>query len=130
MFIHPTQTRSLTPREAARVQSFPDTFEFPAERTRSYAEIGNAVPPLVGKAVGLAVLDFLTQPEMADAVTASLNAHLPLSRALAITQLEEFIESTRIFSKHGGLSDICIQTSTQMQLWTTARSLALDLSAA
>lgn len=96
MFIHPTQTRSLTPREAARVQSFPDTFEFPAERTRSYAEIGNAVPPLVGKAVGLAVLDFLTQPEMADAVTASLNAHLPLSRALAITQLEEFIESMQM----------------------------------
>lgn len=92
MFIHPTQTRSLTPREAARVQSFPDTFEFPQERTRSYSEIGNAVPPLVGKAVGLAITDYLTQPEMADAVTASINAHLPLSRALAITQLEDFIE--------------------------------------
>ena len=96
MFIHPTQTRSLTPREAARVQSFPDTFEFPQERTRSYSEIGNAVPPLVGKAVGLAVQDYLTRPEMADAVTASLNAHLPLSRALAITQLEDFIESMQM----------------------------------
>lgn len=96
MFIHPTQTRSLTPREAARVQSFPDTYEFPPERTRSYAEIGNAVPPLVGRAVGLAVLEYLAQPEMADAVTASLNAHLPLSRALAIAQLEEFIESTQV----------------------------------
>jgi DNA (cytosine-5)-methyltransferase 1 len=96
MFIHPTQTRSLTPREAARVQSFPDTFEFPQERTRSYSEIGNAVPPLVGKAVGLAVTDYLAQPEMADAVTASLNARLPLSRASAITQLEEFIESMQM----------------------------------
>jgi DNA (cytosine-5)-methyltransferase 1 len=96
MFIHPTQTRSLTPREAARVQSFPDTFEFPEERTLSYSEIGNAVPPLVGKAVGLAVTDYLMQPEMADAVTASLNANLPPSRALAIAQLEEFIEYTQM----------------------------------
>jgi DNA (cytosine-5)-methyltransferase 1 len=96
MFIHPTQTRSLTPREAARVQSFPDTFEFPHERTRSYSEIGNAVPPLVGKAVGLAVKDYLEQPDSADAVTASLHANLPLSRAVAITQLEEFIESMQM----------------------------------
>lgn len=96
MFIHPTQTRSLTPREAARVQSFPDTFEFPQERTRSYSEIGNAVPPLVGKAVGLAVKEYLERPDSADAVTASLHANLPLSRALAITQLEEFMESMQM----------------------------------
>ncbi|MCM0608818.1 MAG: DNA cytosine methyltransferase [Ideonella sp. WA131b] len=92
MFIHPTQARSLTPREAARIQSFPDTFEFPQERTRAYSEIGNAVPPLVGKAVGLAVADYLSQPDMADAVTQSLNANLPLSHELAITELEGFIE--------------------------------------
>lgn len=93
MFIHPTQNRSLTPREAARIQSFPDTFEFPQERTRAYSEIGNAVPPLIGKAVGLAVTEYLTRPEMADAVTRSLHADLPLSREIAITQLEGFIES-------------------------------------
>lgn len=93
MFIHPTQSRSLTPREAARVQSFPDTFEFPQERTRAYSEIGNAVPPLVGKAVGLAVAEYLAQPDMSDAVTKSLHADLPLSRGLAILQLEGFIES-------------------------------------
>src|SRR5690606_14182089 len=55
MFIHPTQTRSLTPREAARIQSFPDTFVLPPQMTHAFAQIGNAVPPLVGKAVGLAV---------------------------------------------------------------------------
>jgi DNA (cytosine-5)-methyltransferase 1 len=93
MFIHPTQNRSLTPREAARIQSFPDTFEFPQERTRAYSEIGNAVPPLVGKAVGLAVTEYLTRPETADAVTRSLHADLPLSREFAIAQLEGFIES-------------------------------------
>ena len=94
MFIHPTEARSLTPREAARVQSFPDTFEFPQERTRAYSEIGNAVPPLVGKAVGLAVAEYLARPDTADAVTKSLHANLPLNRQVAVTQLEAFIEST------------------------------------
>lgn len=53
MFIHPTQSRSFTPREAARVQSFPDWFVFPSARTHSFRMIGNAVPPLVAEAIGL-----------------------------------------------------------------------------
>lgn len=61
MFIHPTQNRSLTPREAARVQSFPDWFVFPRARTHAFRLIGNAVPPLVAEAVALSVLDFLTR---------------------------------------------------------------------
>lgn len=93
MFIHPTQTRSLTPREAARVQSFPDTFEFPQERTRSYAEIGNAVPPLIGKAVGLAIGEYLSQPHSSDQVLANMNCMLPANREQAIQELEEFVES-------------------------------------
>lgn len=59
MFIHPTQNRSLTPREAARVQSFPDWFTFPVARTQQFRLIGNAVPPLVGEAIGLAVREYL-----------------------------------------------------------------------
>lgn len=59
MFIHPTQQRSLTPREAARVQTFPDWFQFPVTRTHQYRVIGNAVPPLVGEAVGHAVANLL-----------------------------------------------------------------------
>ncbi|PKN16222.1 MAG: hypothetical protein CVU66_01715 [Deltaproteobacteria bacterium HGW-Deltaproteobacteria-23] len=51
MFIHPTQNRSLTPREAARIQSFPDWFRFPDYRTQSFRMIGNAVPPLISEAV-------------------------------------------------------------------------------
>ena len=59
MFIHPTQNRSLTPREAARVQSFPDWFEFPVARTHQFRLIGNAVPPLVSEAIGIAVQSYL-----------------------------------------------------------------------
>jgi DNA (cytosine-5)-methyltransferase 1 len=60
MFIHPTQNRSLTPREAARVQSFPDWFVFPKARTRAFALIGNAVPPLVAEATGNALKKYLS----------------------------------------------------------------------
>ncbi len=59
MFVHPTQNRSLTPREAARIQSFPDWFEFPIARTHQFRVIGNAVPPLVSEAIGIAVKTYL-----------------------------------------------------------------------
>jgi DNA (cytosine-5)-methyltransferase 1 len=59
MFVHPTQNRSLTPREAARVQSFPDWFEFPIARTHQFRVIGNAVPPLVAEAIGIAAKSYL-----------------------------------------------------------------------
>lgn len=59
MFIHPTQNRSLTPREAARIQSFPDWFLFPVPRTHQFRLIGNAVPPLLGKVIGNAVRRYI-----------------------------------------------------------------------
>jgi DNA (cytosine-5)-methyltransferase 1 len=48
-YIHPSQQRTLTPHEAARLQTFPDFFDFDAVKSRgSWARmIGNAVPPLV-----------------------------------------------------------------------------------
>lgn len=52
---HPVLNRAITPREAARIQSFPDRFRFVGVKTNICKQIGNAVPPLLGKAIGAAV---------------------------------------------------------------------------
>ncbi len=57
--IHPKLDRALTPREGARLQSFDDHFKFYGTRSQIVKQIGNAVPPLLGKAIGLAVADML-----------------------------------------------------------------------
>lgn len=60
-FIHydPKQKRTITVREAARLQSFPDDFEFLSTRGNQYKMIGNAVPPEFSRRLSLAVSDFL-----------------------------------------------------------------------
>ncbi|MBO8143580.1 MAG: DNA cytosine methyltransferase [Thermodesulfobacterium sp.] len=59
MYIHPVEARTITVREAARLQSFPDTFIFKGSRTDQFKQVGNAVPPLLAKAVALCVKKML-----------------------------------------------------------------------
>ena len=86
MFIHPTQPRSLTPREAARIQSFPDTFKFAGSRSHIFTQIGNAVPPQVGKAVGLGVLSYFEQ-----CLKAPLKPKSQLANASLVKKIENFV---------------------------------------
>ena len=55
-YIHPEEHRTLTVREAARIQTFPDRFRFAGTRTNAFTQIGNAVPPALAEAIGCRVL--------------------------------------------------------------------------
>ncbi len=55
--IHPVEHRSLTPREAARLQTFPDSHKFIGDRRRQCILVGNAVPPLLAENIGKAIME-------------------------------------------------------------------------
>ncbi|ABS41291.1 DNA cytosine methyltransferase [Clostridium botulinum] len=59
MWIHPKFNRAVSAREAARLQSFPDNYVFYGTKDSVYQQIGNAVPPILGRAVAETVLNLL-----------------------------------------------------------------------
>lgn len=59
MYIHPTQARGLSPREAARIQTFPDDFIFYGPQNSWYKQIGNAVPVKLAKTIGEEIAEYL-----------------------------------------------------------------------
>ena len=64
-YVHPTQDRTISVREAARLQGFPDSFLFSGMSLgRHYEQVGNAVPVPVARAIGMAVSTHLTKPKL------------------------------------------------------------------
>jgi DNA (cytosine-5)-methyltransferase 1 len=62
-YTHPEQHRTISIREAARIQSFPDWFVFEGSYSEQYDQVGNAVPPLLARAVALELAKLLRQPK-------------------------------------------------------------------
>ena len=59
MYIHPSEDRTLSVREAARLQSFDDDFVFHGNMREQYVQIGNAVPPMLAFALGNSIKESL-----------------------------------------------------------------------
>jgi len=59
MWIHPTIDRAISIREAARLQTFPDSYIFYGKKDAQYQQIGNAVPPILGKAIAEKIAEML-----------------------------------------------------------------------
>ncbi|MBR1433364.1 DNA cytosine methyltransferase, partial [Ruminococcus sp.] len=119
--IHPWENRTLSSREAARLQSFPDSFVFDGNEAAVRTQIGNAVPPLLGYAIGLAIkkkvgtalkfcdmfagaggLSFGMELAGYDGVVA-----LELNKAAASTYAKNHSKSTRVIT--GDINDEGIQ---------------------
>jgi len=106
--IHPVLNRSLTPREAARLQTFPDEFIFEGDRRSQCIQIGNAVPPLLGTILGKSVLEHAIQSGRSGTILKKPSKKskigenaLPMKKLLELDTRDGFID---LFCGAGGLT--------------------------
>jgi DNA (cytosine-5)-methyltransferase 1 len=113
--IHPTKHRSLTPREAARLQTFPDSFIFEGDRRKQCILVGNAVPPLFAQALGRSIQIHIngkvrpnesvkpSTPSLATLFNpdSEIEGVIPLDRLSRLPTVQGFID---LFSGAGGFT--------------------------
>jgi DNA (cytosine-5)-methyltransferase 1 len=85
--IHPFQDRGLTPREGARLQTFPDRYQFVGGLVSIRQQIGNAVPPYLGEAIGYYLKEAVYDEELSEQDRERIRTLR--SGALPIDQFEE-----------------------------------------
>jgi DNA (cytosine-5)-methyltransferase 1 len=105
-YIHPRQTRTLTVREAARIQTFPDDFRFAGPPSAAFKQIGNAVPPLISQVIGEAI-----------------QASLASGGKTAISTRETATKLGRWFTKKGFIQSMPWLTSTDRWKFTLGELL-------
>ena len=59
MWVHPVKDRAVSVREAARLQTFPDSFVFMGSKNKQYQQVGNAVPPIMAKEIAISLANQL-----------------------------------------------------------------------
>jgi len=85
-YIHPEQHRTISIREAARIQSFPDWFVFEGTISQQYDQVGNAVPPLLARAVGIEIRKMLGAVGTAKRQAVKSRYRIPDSLAIAAAE--------------------------------------------
>ena len=101
-FVHPVENRYLTLRECARIQTFPDTFEFTGTVAERALQIGNAVPPLLAFHIGqrlIADLETNTRPQLSEGkllsfIPTSSNGMSPVLQKLTAAVTDTFTRPT------------------------------------
>lgn len=118
-YIHPAEHRTLTVREAARIQTFPDTFRFSGTRSDAFRQIGNAVPPLLGRVVAESVLP-LSEPRQ-DV------APLPVMRARLNAWAEEQRDATWWLYPGPGMTAAAAAVAALLDVHRLPRETAAEL---
>ena len=105
---HPEESRPLTVREYARIQTFPDEWQFAGSQSVQYKQIGNAVPVNLAYAVGLSVIDALNRLPISNKVSRTIGFDYKetTQRMLPMTQLRLAIEKKKGYTaKEKGAAD-------------------------
>lgn len=99
-FVHPLEDRYMTLRECARVQTFPDDFEFVGSQADQALLIGNAVPPMLGEVIGRHLIESLARAEPRRSPGALLSFVPTLSAGMspALERTQQRVQAA--FSKH------------------------------